>query len=392
MTANKNSNYTVLEDPAVDARIQKDLDYIVGELVALLGESIRTILLCGGFGRGEGGVYFENGRPRPLNDYDLTVVVYHSRAVCQKYGKQLSELAQRWAEHVGIKQIDLAVLSAWQLAVPRNSVVRHEMKFGHKVLYGTVDFPMVSVRAERIPLDEGTRYFFTRSGGLLIARLILDLWEELPEGERERNFIIEMNKACMAMGDSRLIREHLYCCSYQTRLERIDPLRDGSPETGWIIDGYQKAVRDKLEPDFSEADPTQFEAWWKEVSQAYLQEFLDFERLRLKNSFVSLPDYADTVIQWRVNTVQKLRRTLQAFVLRRPESTDEDQMRSISMLLLAGREDPACLMKANEFLQIPLSASWRESVVKYLGLWHPEGIIKAWFDSQESLCEGEEGR
>jgi len=378
MTANKNSNYTVLDDPAVDARIQQDLDFIVGELVTLLGESIRTILLCGGFGRGEGGVYFEEGQPRPLNDYDLTVVVHQSRKVRKRYGKQLEELAQRCAEQVGIKQIDLAVLSAWQFAVPRSSVVRHEMKQGHKVLFGKVNFPVFAVKAECIPLDEGTRYFFTRAGGLLIARLILDRWDELPAGERERNFIIEMNKAHMAMGDALLIRNRLYCCSYETRLSRIEQLRDGTEESDTLIDGYQKAVRDKLRPSFAGLRPETFDGWWHDVMQLYVGAFLDFEQIRLKRSFISLTDYADYVIQWRVNAVQKMRRKIQAAVLRRPDAADEDRMRAIVVLLLAGSVDSQSLRKAEQLMGIP-AADWNAAAKHYLGAWHAEGIVAAWF-------------
>jgi hypothetical protein len=371
----QHTGYTVDDDPAVDARVQRDLDFVVSELVTLLGDEIRTILLCGGFGRGEGGVYFENGEPRPLNDYDLTVVVRHARIVRRQYGKKLGELAQRCAEQIGIKQIDLAVLSAWQFAVPRNSVVRHEMKYGHKVLYGEVDFPVRAVKAERIPLEEGTHYFFTRAGGLLISGLILDQWDRLPEGERERNFIIEMNKACMAMGDARLIRARLYCCSYQTRLERIEQLRDETGNTGSLIGGYKKAVQDKLMPSFDEIRSDRVAAWWQETVQAYLAEFLDFEQCRLKRSFKGLSDYADYVIQWRVNFVSKIRRKIQGVVLRRSAGADEDRMRAVVMLLLAGRRDPECLREATQLLDSP-GTEWSNAARQYLLRWHPEGFVK----------------
>ncbi len=375
----QHTGYTVYDDPAADARVQRDLDFVVSELVTLLGDKIRTILLCGGFGRGEGGVYFENGEPRPLNDYDLTVVVHHARTVRRQYGKKLGELAQRCAEQIGIKQIDLAVLSAWQLAVPRDSVVRHEMKYGHKVLYGEVDFPVLAVKAERIPLEEGTHYFFTRAGGLLLARLILDHWNRLPEGERERNFIIEMNKAYMAMGDALLIRNRLYCCSYRTRMERIENLHDGTERRNQIVDDYLRAAGEKLKPSFEEISPETFEAQWSNVEKRYLTEFLGFERLRLRRGFGGLIGYADAVADWRTDCFGKLMRDVRAVILRRRGSMDEDRMRVVVMLLLAGRSDAACLEKANRLLGNPSDMSWSQSVIRYLNRWHPEGLIELWF-------------
>ncbi len=67
--------YTVHNDPHINAFIQGQLDTIVREIHDLLGPHLDAVLLCGGFGRGEGGVDLSSGNIRVVNDYDLTILL-----------------------------------------------------------------------------------------------------------------------------------------------------------------------------------------------------------------------------------------------------------------------------------------------------------------------------
>jgi len=72
------TNFTRTTDPAennmVNKKIQCDLDYICSKVKRLLGNNLHSILLCGGFGRGEGSVTITGSMVHIVNDYDFTVV------------------------------------------------------------------------------------------------------------------------------------------------------------------------------------------------------------------------------------------------------------------------------------------------------------------------------
>jgi hypothetical protein len=61
--------------------------------------------------------------------------------------------------------------------------------------------------------------------------------------------------------------------------------------------------------------------------------------------------------------------------LRRSAGADEDRMRAVVMLLLAGRRDPECLREATQLLDSP-GTEWSNAARQYLLRWHPEGFVK----------------
>lgn len=65
--------YTVYKDEKVDVKVEADLNHIVTKVISSWN-SIQSIILVGGFGRGEGSVLVQNGVIKPLNDYDLVIV------------------------------------------------------------------------------------------------------------------------------------------------------------------------------------------------------------------------------------------------------------------------------------------------------------------------------
>ncbi|HVH15882.1 MAG TPA: hypothetical protein VNA15_09225 [Candidatus Angelobacter sp.] len=66
--------YTFLNDPVIEESLQKQLDTIVKLTIDLYGRDC-TIILAGGFGRGEGSVRMnQNQIAVPLHDFDIYVI------------------------------------------------------------------------------------------------------------------------------------------------------------------------------------------------------------------------------------------------------------------------------------------------------------------------------
>ena len=93
-------NFTIDDNDKVNSKIQADLELITHKILELLNGKAHSILLCGGFGRGEGSVVASNGKIHIVNDYDFTIVlnVNNSLQYVKMYKKlhsPLEELANK---------------------------------------------------------------------------------------------------------------------------------------------------------------------------------------------------------------------------------------------------------------------------------------------------------
>jgi UTP:GlnB (protein PII) uridylyltransferase len=66
--------FTVYDDQWVDEQIQAQLDVIVQNITAAVRDREISIVLSGGFGRGEGSVIISENQVTPLKDYDIWVL------------------------------------------------------------------------------------------------------------------------------------------------------------------------------------------------------------------------------------------------------------------------------------------------------------------------------
>lgn len=93
--------YTVLEDPRVDEFIDEYLQRVVEALVDNM-PGIRSIILTGSFGKGEGSVLLDNQGVKPLRDFDL-VVIFKGKVPSVEFVKALQKNLQ---EKYGSLRVD----------------------------------------------------------------------------------------------------------------------------------------------------------------------------------------------------------------------------------------------------------------------------------------------
>ncbi|MFA5688377.1 MAG: hypothetical protein WC959_04425 [Kiritimatiellales bacterium] len=379
-------NFTVHADPEVNRIIAGQLRAVAEDLAALLGDRLIAVLAAGGFGRGEGGVVKDEKGIRPVNDYDLYLVVKKVKATQRDYGDRIEAVAQSCAARFGIKQIDMGLVSRWQLLVPRDSITRYEARAGHRIIYGPDHITIRSVRAARLPQREGTQYFFTRGSGLLIARYILENRDQLNNMPWTENVLIELNKAAIALGDAELIRRRRYHWSYAERLRRFEALCD--PGCRELLPLYRAAVHQKLNPRFDAApNAAELELHWEELADRMVERFLAFESNRFRQTFYNLQRYGTFIERAGFNWHGKLYNRLYAVYSGR-RGADPDRQRLIAYLLLAGYRDPEYLQRADQMLEIAPdtagsgSVRWQHSAAAFLKKWHPEGIVGCLLDKQ----------
>lgn len=297
--------FTIVEDPDADLVVKEVLDIVVQGVVDLMGNRIQAIVLIGGYGRGEGGVYNTSNGYKLVNDLDLAVFVKKNfRNIKREYDNQLKKLAENLQPRArGIKQIDINITNTLRYRFVPKLVNYYEIKNGHQVLYGDLNLKAVmpKLSQEKLPVFDGSIYFYSRGSGLLLPAIYF-LTNNLDKKEVRTNYEIELQKACQAMGDALLLMLGQYHYYYQERLRHFKAIRDSKnliPEIllSKLSPLYIQAVENKLKPSFNwRGDRAMIERWF-EIRNLFGDFFLWFESCRLKKLFESWQEYSDFIFR-----------------------------------------------------------------------------------------------
>lgn len=201
--------YTVYNDQIVDAAIASDLAHIVDFVTAAL--PVKSVILGGGFGRGEGSVLKEERRVVPVNDYDIFLVLPDDCAV------ELRPLQKELAYQLNIRLVDLIPLKESSLGKLPPTQFNYDLKYGGQVVwgYGALD---------DIPAFDAKAILFDSARLVVLNRLIcaieafsVDYERHLP-GEDALFFLVnQTGKVISACVESLLIKSGNYHFSYAQR-------------------------------------------------------------------------------------------------------------------------------------------------------------------------------
>jgi hypothetical protein len=295
--------FTIQHNSAIDTKIGEDLKIITSAVVREIGTLIQSVLLVGGFGRSEGSVYVEPGQITVLGDYDIFLCLRALNKVqfawhYRRQQQNMHRLAEQLAEQLRIKQIDLVLKHRSYFntnAAP--TLEQYEVKHGHKLLYGNPDpcTRMPEWTAQEVPRDEFIRLLRNRGMGLLMAAL----YSDGPNFREQReNFIVEVNKAWLAIGDFLLYQQGNYHVSYRQRLQHLaDAQCDFRFPWTFVKSRYRQALEFKLTPDWEMFAHTDLNAWWLETKQTWLAMLQEEEARRSGRPWQSWSMYAQRSTQ-----------------------------------------------------------------------------------------------
>ncbi|ARN55853.1 hypothetical protein [Sedimentisphaera salicampi] len=240
------SRYTVYGDK-IDSLIDSHCEIINQAVLSVIPDHVLVaVVLAGGYGRQEGGVFFEDGEEKLYNDYDMFVVIKDG-AKASDYQEKLNALSPSLEEQCGI-EVDFGPLkTVSQMKRAPFTLFNYELKYGHKIIWGNknaLDI-MPEYEGSRISLMEAAKLLLNRGAGLTLAS------ERLKEGrlDKEKDEFITRNiyKALMAQGDSLIMAEGQYHYSYLKRLEIFNGLQQ-NPETAQF--GLAELYADSMEYKF----------------------------------------------------------------------------------------------------------------------------------------------
>lgn len=255
---------------------------------------ISGLVLGGGYGRGEGGVYVTNGEERVYNDYDFFVIVpFRSRRRRTELMAKLAEVKATVEPLCGIHVDFSPPMPASSLPALPYEVMFMELKEGHHVVLGPRDIlsTMPDYDVAHPPMEECARLFMNRGVGLLLARQKLKSGSHLSMSDHE--FVVRnIRKAQLAMGDSLLFLYGCYSASYIERRKRFFTInRSNVPDAETLGRYYSEAIDFKLKPQHVVPENHSLDSWHDEVTQFYERMFLWFESQRLNDSQLTWERY-----------------------------------------------------------------------------------------------------
>lgn len=286
--------YFVDDEPALAQRLA---DYLqrLGESLAGSPAAKGTIalVLSGGYGRGEGGVFRdEAGQPDLYNDLEFYMLLANEAA---------EPAARRWCEaHERDGTVELGIdvefkrLPIGALRTGEPSMFYYDLMQGHRLIWGRSNWvervPADLSATAKIPMHEATRLLFNRGSGLFFSRCALAKQDErVTSGFVERNH----NKVKIALGDAVLAANgqyHHFCRERNRRV--VAGLTDAPPHWEKLVQWHTEGTAFKLSPRHTMVDLSGQMKTQAELAGAWLETFLWLESKRLGRVYQSADMYA----------------------------------------------------------------------------------------------------
>jgi len=283
------------DEPLLSARLDSFLQSLAVSLQQnpTLASGITALLLAGGYGRGEGGIFRKDEfSPAELyNDLEFYLIT-HPDTSFSPLQDWCREQAHRGDHELGI-EVEFKILRSTQLQSGQPSMFYYDLLAAHRLVWGESSFlsslPQSLRDPARIPAAEATRLLFNRGSGLFYSRVALEENSTLVEnGFVERNHA----KARLALADSVLAlngQYHFSCRERELRLTR--PLTHLPPDWSTLVDWHRQGVVFKLHPRHAHPPREVLMQHQEEISAVWRRTFLWLESVRLGCSLANTAGY-----------------------------------------------------------------------------------------------------
>lgn len=205
------------DEPAADMIVEKAVAEVGKEISSLNIPHLSGVVLGGGYGRGEGGVFLDGNEPRLANDLDFYVVAEDgaSQRDIEGIGKSLEPISRRWTEDLGIDVDFCTAKTPARLKRDEKRLMVQELVNGYFDVAGKKGVELFAnvrrLAPGELPWTEAVRLLVNRGAGLLLAK-------ERGEGLfAYRN----INKCVLGAYDARLISSGGYAWKAEDREKAI---------------------------------------------------------------------------------------------------------------------------------------------------------------------------
>lgn len=257
-------------------------------------DRLEGVLLGGGYGRGEGGVWRTPTGDRPYNDLEFYICIRGNRHLNElRYGRALHVLGEVLTPQVGV-EIEFKITSQAEIAAGPVSMFSYDLCLGHRLVAGHPRLLFTHSHHEEsgnIPLAEATRLLMNRCSGLLFAQAKLAATHFTPA---DADFVQRnIAKTELALGDAMLVVQGQYHWSVRERHRLVSRLArtERMPWVEAVHRHHSQGVAFKLHPYRSEATREELAARHRDVTELARDVWLWIEGRRLGTNFSSVRAY-----------------------------------------------------------------------------------------------------
>jgi hypothetical protein len=287
--------FTLRGTKAVEERIGDMVCGVAEEVARVCAPSeYRSLVMLGGYGRGEGGVCRTESGEFPHNNLDFLLITEGLDPAKTENRRDEIEVGLERLRHEYGVGIDFSTVSAGKLRRSPSLVIWYDMRFGHKTLLGDPAFvpSLERFQIDRIPAWDARNLLVNRGTLLVINDLLLEEGRDDPE---TRQFIVKHTvKAVIGYGDALLFSLGDYHWSYAEKQRRMQ-INDSVPEAFRQL--YHKAAEFRFEPDYGRFDHENLGDLLDEVRPQLKEIHLHCESVRLKCRQLTWENYLETALR-----------------------------------------------------------------------------------------------
>lgn len=280
----------------IDSQLEPLVRTVVTEISTL--KNLKSVMLFGGFGKGEGSVEMLNGKPRPFNDFDMYVffdgsfsegeVEEVAHKASAKIGKGGEEYCENFCEDYDANRffhVDLRGITISSLPKLLPTIRTYEMAKSTQILWGKDVRSLIRpLTKSEIPFSEGIRNL-TNKMGLLLMYASPKKLTSLSIDQKKHIIYISL-KSYLSCCEALLSFEHEYAPTYSERLKKFPEIIKKHKPLLKIIPTLEEDViyagKLKLKPDFEAVkDPVAFYLKAKKATTATFKYLVGLE-LNLK--------------------------------------------------------------------------------------------------------------
>jgi hypothetical protein len=271
---------------ALRGRVDAYLAWLEKEASAVAG--LRGLLLGGGYGRGEGGVWWPEAEAEPQLYNDMEFYVFAPKVEAAVIGKWIHEGETRF----GI-EMEFKVMSPEAFARAEPSMFYYDLLAGHVRVAGEASWvdalPERLREARAIPPEEASRLLVNR--GMSLLRCLR--WSR-GEGELSADFCDRITaKLKLALGDAVLCVNGLYNVSCRERQRRLVDAERVPSDWETVRAGHAEGVAFKFRPLVSGCAREDWREPLERLRALWLSTFLWVEGQRLGSVFADAAAYRE---------------------------------------------------------------------------------------------------
>lgn len=294
--------YTIHDDPNVDEQIENKIQAIVAKLTEAFPE-IHSIILTGGFGKGEGSIRITDGTVKPLRDFDF-IVVFKKHAPRRQFGKFVTNLnvsneSESIYEYKYSKDFALDIhATTIENLNSYPDVVTFDLKESH-VVYGHDIRNDIMIESDTIPLRSGARMLFQKSTALVGVMSSNLIERGFDSKEAQDNFVRETSKVYVEISSALCILAKRYDPHARKRLQILgniytERFQEFSKDHQNLIKRIEASTNHKLDPCRNPITTSPIKLWFEtredlgEVARLYFKEYLGLD-------FTEWPSYVQSL-------------------------------------------------------------------------------------------------